>query len=1274
MEEVRKKIALSAIICFILVAAIATSLVPQMANAAPQSSLSSNGESSGGYSRNELHNFTKRTVYSNQLPAVTVLVHGQGGNGSHWSNFDGDFAYDELSIIEQIRAETNAEIYLAKVQKVNAECKTSDASHFHHTDSNGIDYYQCSVDCERTFNLEKVEMDSDTVDYTSLDVSNILDFDNHNIIIFEGSQDNSYSNPKIKVCGGINSSHDVAYGELELVIDSILADYKLLTGNIPKINLISHSRGGILSMMYAIDHPYNVANFISMGTPYNGSLFGKSNWIVDGLDLSGAVNCPSGQDIQSEEKQKDLRTKWNDMLKNNPNANINAVAIGSKTRLSFLGGLISEGEIDKYLKELQCCNKIFGFLTEYACAAIAQLHINFPIITDMVFECANIAVDVWQLFAEEGTAEEIEAIQQIINNCEIAYGDLVIKDDMFIDYDSQTAKGYDGIKIVTHVFDKDNANYNLTATNNVPVPHNLETRDLNILAEATLRLNYRVGHNLPTIDTVSNRINIVLNPNDFAKIEFEAKYSGNYTVTATSGLTQNVVNCKGNLVSSATNRGATFYGEKGEKYNIYIGSGSVNSTTADISVTLNDLSEENGNTVMSGQSVTYVKSYPVNSIKSIQFNPTLNINVYKDDDLVAMSNAGKVDVLFVANACYYFEVTNNTPSNVNLSVSIANIQGLTLGSAKTIDIYESYKYNSFTSSASGDYTFSFTRQRTTALPSLVFYDSNLQRKTVNATVNYGNIQVYRMNLRAGETVYFGYANEAKTIESAEVLVKKYTSDYSWKLDGKTIEDSMLYLQRNNSYSGVLSFYYNDQLLDGQITAMRGSDYIDVSLSNRVRVYSSAPLTYGDDNKQYVVWSPDGELFRDNDALTIIIIPKQGITLGSSDIYNYKIDITNVDRQDIGQLKETVTVELRITNSQNDVQFQNVTISNYTYIYDVMLEDHLGKFGSGNIRVETIGVTYSYNNKNIKYNKSDDPELFNDNAITLMGYFTSGVGFDNDPYIISNERELNNIRYTKYYDDYSQGWRITASFKLGQNIILQKIWTPIEYRLTGVFDGNGFTIENLKINVSGPGYYGLFSVMDGHVRNVNFKGVAITCSSTNNSNYTMVGTIAGLMDGEIVDCNISGSIDVDLYNSYVGGVVGSAQGGRIYNTFNNANVSGRGIIGGIVGFNSWDTYIIKCRNKGEITYTFDTESGCAAGIVGKNNLGGIIDGCTNEGIIQYGGSYKLNSKNRPCMAQIVGWNQDGTITGSQCKGKCLFKGMTIGQQTYCTDKEVGRTGN
>jgi len=49
-------------------------------------------------------------------PSITVLTHGLGGNASHWSNNAGTFAYDDRSLIEQIRQASGGRVFKAEMQ------------------------------------------------------------------------------------------------------------------------------------------------------------------------------------------------------------------------------------------------------------------------------------------------------------------------------------------------------------------------------------------------------------------------------------------------------------------------------------------------------------------------------------------------------------------------------------------------------------------------------------------------------------------------------------------------------------------------------------------------------------------------------------------------------------------------------------------------------------------------------------------------------------------------------------------------------------------------------------------------------------------------------------------------------------------------------------------------------------------------------------------------------------------------------------------------------
>lgn len=322
--------------------------------------------------------------------------------------------------------------------------------------------------------------------------------------------------------------------------------------------------------------------------------------------------------------------------------------------------------------------------------------------------------------------------------------------------------------------------------------------------------------------------------------------------------------------------------------------------------------------------------------------------------------------------------------------------------------------------------------------------------------------------------------------------------------------------------------------------------------------------------------------------------------------------------------------------------------------------------TGNSNVSNFGYSYTIGNSNVKLTVSWKEK-------TIQECYNSTY----DRYEIWTYNQLNSIRDLKTYDSYNQSYKIIKNIYLCSDIVLGRNWTPIESKFSGTFEGNNHTISDMTIVITEPGNYGFFSsIYLGEVNNLKFTNVKISCTSTDNTDYAMVGVVAGSFQGQMNNCKaMSGNITVNLYNAWVGGIVGTTQGGRIYNCDNDGvNISGYGILGGVVGFNGWNTKIQYCDNSGDIIYTFNTESGCAAGIVGRNNMGGSIENCANKGTIKYGGSYAWNSNNRPCMAQIIGWNQDGTYSNVNCLGSCVFTNMTLGQKTYCSNDKVGRTGN
>jgi len=125
------------------------------------------------------------------------------------------------------------------------------------------------------------------------------------------------------------------------------------------------------------------------------------------------------------------------------------------------------------------------------------------------------------------------------------------------------------------------------------------------------------------------------------------------------------------------------------------------------------------------------------------------------------------------------------------------------------------------------------------------------------------------------------------------------------------------------------------------------------------------------------------------------------------------------------------------------------------------------------------------------------------------------------------------------------------------------WAPIgtdAAPFTGIFDGAGFTISNLKINQSGSSRLGLFGVTS----NANVKKLALTQVSVIGSSD--VGGLIGKASGTTVSQDfVTGRIEG---NDHVGAIIGGTTGGTlttITNCYANADVSTRSSqAGGLAG--------------------------------------------------------------------------------------------------------------
>ncbi|WP_443725481.1 GLUG motif-containing protein [Pseudoruminococcus massiliensis] len=357
------------------------------------------------------------------------------------------------------------------------------------------------------------------------------------------------------------------------------------------------------------------------------------------------------------------------------------------------------------------------------------------------------------------------------------------------------------------------------------------------------------------------------------------------------------------------------------------------------------------------------------------------------------------------------------------------------------------------------------------------------------------------------------------------------------------------------------------------------------------------------------------------------------------IIKYPVDLY----KNIGE-KPIFTIEAKPSNPENTISYkwQKLVVGNYIADWKD-IDQEFGKSSSFNAAYfadngvineanaksldETvyrcIVTEYSNTDHNyytnisraaVLYIEKEHQHIYNNNGFCdFCGKYQPAVLNGNGFYEIRNAGQL------FWFAALINGDKSNADFEAqqkGANAILlndidleEREWTPIGNYETGIFDGNNYTISNLRISknssgkaISSQGFFG--SVTGGTIKNFTILGEVKT------TDYN-VGGIAGSTSKDTILSNIIANVDV-TGNEKVGGIVGN-NSGIITNCYNNGNVTGVvELTGGITGFN--DGSIIKCNNTGDVSSSYDF----IGGIAGYNS--GNIKLCSNSGNIKSSGSY------------------------------------------------------
>lgn len=116
----------------------------------------------------------------------------------------------------------------------------------------------------------------------------------------------------------------------------------------------------------------------------------------------------------------------------------------------------------------------------------------------------------------------------------------------------------------------------------------------------------------------------------------------------------------------------------------------------------------------------------------------------------------------------------------------------------------------------------------------------------------------------------------------------------------------------------------------------------------------------------------------------------------------------------------------------------------------------------------------------------------------------------------------------------------AGYELAADLDLSGEWTPVgEYNTT--FDGNGYVIRNLTVNVTGD-HAGLFTELGSGsvVRGLGLPDANVRARASANLS---TGALAGYSAGTITNVYATGIVRSDGTASYTGGLVGRNNGGH-----------------------------------------------------------------------------------------------------------------------------------
>ncbi|MDR2266781.1 MAG: hypothetical protein LBE09_04265 [Christensenellaceae bacterium] len=681
--------------------------------------------------------------------------------------------------------------------------------------------------------------------------------------------------------------------------------------------------------------------------------------------------------------------------------------------------------------------------------------------------------------------------------------------------------------------------------------------------------------------------------------------------------------------------------------------------------------------------------YELLSTKSAAFKiSSTNSNMYfsildSNLNVVTSTSTNELHHYWESSSKFYLLVYNKSQSSLSCTISIAEAESLTEDTQYSKSSTSEFRYYKFKALVEGDYT--IATQGFSGALTYKLYEADATN-TMSVTGSY----VIFVYLLKNQEMYFG----TKIASSHTIKVTKAENALKWVVGGAEQTGNNVSLKRGTSTTIRLKIgsYYHDTAI-----YMQANNYYRLT-NNTFAIDNNCPTSDSNDLHPYVY------LYAINNntpfALHIFILHNLTISFGKySDNASYGINwstFSNIstDKVDIYYTAKTANGKSRKEtvsgkNSSSSQSIQSVIETSLGYVGVIDAEIIIEKLGFK----QGTHTTFIYNTECAGYaslTALQKKQSFTHVTLTVNSLFGIGSGTESDPFTINSIRHLRNIDEVKYYDDIDGMTFVGLNyFKLVNSITLSGNWTALANDVNGfagTLDGNGYTISGLQISAPNVGYYGLFKMNYGKIKNLTLSSVNISAKSDDSNQVTLLGSITAYNLGTIENCTVSGgSLNMEGKNTSIGGIAAlnasfivnsknyatiksddankSAQyenqtggivglnSGTMTNCINYGIVEGNNNTGGVAGFMEFGS-INGCKNYGSVKFSckeINARYNNAGGIVGETYYGSVTN-CTNYATVYYTNDEATkNTSLQPKLGQIVGYVYNTSLSGNTLSG-------------------------